>query len=152
MVTGDILEQMIGRFFDNSVNKRNLTNILYDKCKVVITIAFSWQITFIISSFTYHLCSQSYFCRNSRLTKCALMLQDLCIKVQIKQSLFSIEYCRAPFFKGYKFHEWEVQGNHFRKYTLVSSLQSAIRVTIEFFANEILVKQILWKSPNPQNL
>ena len=64
--------------------------------------------------------------------KCALMLQDLCIKVEIKQSLFSIEYCRAPFFEGYKFHEWEVQGNHSREYTLVSSLHSAIRVTIEF--------------------
>ena len=39
------------------------------------------------------------------------------------------------FIKGYKFHKWtkkEVQGNYFHKSTLVSSLQSAIRVTIEF--------------------
>ena len=41
-------------------------------------------------------------------------------------------YHRAPFFEGYKFREWEVRGNHFHKSTLVSSLQSAICVTIEF--------------------
>ena len=39
------------------------------------------------------------------------------------------------FFKGYKFHESikkEVQGNYFHKSTLVSSHQSASRVTIKF--------------------
>ena len=42
-------------------------------------------------------------------------------------------YCRVPFFKGYKFREWEVWGNHFQEYTLVSaSLQFAIHVTIGF--------------------
>ena len=41
-------------------------------------------------------------------------------------------YCRVPFCKGYKFQEWEVRGNHFHESTLVSSIQSAIRVTIAF--------------------
>ena len=39
----------------------------------------------------------------------------------------------------------EIQGNYFQESTLVSSLQSAIPVTIEFPL--ISVKQILWKSP-----
>ena len=41
-------------------------------------------------------------------------------------------YCRAPFIKGYKLRKWEVRGNHFHTSTLVSSLQSAICVMIEF--------------------
>ena len=39
---------------------------------------------------------------------------------------------RHLFCEGYKFREWEVWGNHFHESTLVSSLQSAIRVTIAF--------------------
>ena len=37
-----------------------------------------------------------------------------------------------PFSEDYRFCEWEVQGSHFHESTLLSSLQSAIRVTIEF--------------------
>ena len=46
----------------------------------------------------------------------------------------------------------KVRGNHFHESTLVSSLQSEIRVTIEFpmifgKTNFVEAKQILWKSP-----
>ena len=44
----------------------------------------------------------------------------------------TINYRRKPFFKGYKFHVCEDRGKDFQESTLVSSLQSAIRVMIEF--------------------
>ena len=43
-----------------------------------------------------------------------------------------IAYRRAPFFEGYKFHEWKARENNFHESTLVPSLRSAICVTIEF--------------------
>ena len=49
--------------------------------------------------------------------------------------LLHVCYHRVPFFEGYKFHEWtekEAPGNYFHESTLVSFLQSAIHVTIEF--------------------
>ena len=52
--------------------------------------------------------------------------------------------------EGYKFHEWTKKGswrNYFHESTLVSSLQFAINITIEFPL--ILVKPISWKSPKP---
>ena len=43
-----------------------------------------------------------------------------------------IAYRRAPYFKGYKFHEWKARENNFYESTLVPSLQPAICVTIKF--------------------
>ena len=49
-----------------------------------------------------------------------------------QQKTICIDYCRTPFFEGYKFCEWEVRENHFDESTFVFPLQSAICVMIEF--------------------
>ena len=43
-----------------------------------------------------------------------------------------VRYHRVPFFKGYRFCKGTKKGNYLHESTLMSSLQSVIRVTIEF--------------------
>ena len=59
-----------------------------------------------------------------------------------------------PFLEGYKFRKWpnkQVQGNYFHESTLVSSHQSAIRVTIEFPLATFWRNKFRGSPQNPRN-
>ena len=65
--------------------------------------------------------------------------------VSKSHQLILTRYCRAPFFKGYKFHEWskkEVYVNYFQETTL----EAPFTIHVNLNKMEFSLKQISWKS------